>query len=497
MVTDAQVRRLKRLSKTEETQDLAAAKAGMDIKTARKYLKNGKLPSECKPERTWRTRKDPFDRVWKEIQQQMEEYPGLEAKTIFEALQREYPGEFSDGQLRTLQRHIKRWRATEGPGREVFFAQRHVPGRLGQSDFTHMTELGVTIGRKSFPHLLYHFVLAYSNWEDATVCYSESFESLSEGLQNALWELGGAPLEHRTDRLSTAVNNMTDAKEFTARYESLLRHYRMNGQKIQAGKANENGDVEQRHHRLKRAIEQALLLRGSRDFGSLPEYKEFLRLLLVQLNAGRRERVKTEMQYLKALPDARLESNKRVKVRVDSGSVIYVDRNVYSVHSRLIGEQVEARLTAETVEVWYAGQKVEQLPRLRGRGKHRVDYRHIIDWLVRKPGAFSNYRYREELFPTSRFRMTWDALRELDRLHANKRYLEILQLAAVEGEAVVDGALRRVLEDGEIGPGKLNVTAIRRLLPEASLPVTDVAVAEVALASFDELLGGNPAGVTQ
>jgi hypothetical protein len=158
---------------------------------------------------------------------------------------------------------------------------------------------------------------------------------------------------------------------------------------------------------------------------------------------------------------------------------------------------VEARLTAETVEVWYGGQKVEQLPRLRGRGKHRVDYRHIIDWLVRKPGAFSNYRYREELFPTSRFRMTWDALRELDPLHANKRYLEILQLAAQEGEALVDAALRHTLEDGEIGPGKLNVAAIRHLLPETAPLVTDVAVAEVALASFDELLGGNSAEVTQ
>lgn len=485
------------MSKTEETQELAAAKAGMDIKTARKYLKTGELPSESKPERAWRTRQDPFERVWKEIQEQLDGYPGLEAKTVFEALQRKYPGEFGDGQLRTLQRHIKRWRAMEGPGREVFFAQQHVPGRLGQSDFTHMTELGITVSGQSFPHMLYHFVLAYSNWEDATVCYSESFESLSEGLQNALWELGGAPLEHRTDRLSTAVNNMTDAKEFTARYEALLRHYRMDGQKIQAGKANENGDVEQRHHRLKRAVDQALMLRGSRDFGSLGEYRQFLRLLLAQLNAGRRERVKTEMQYLRALPDARLESNKRATVRVDSGSVIYVDRNVYSVHSRLIGEQVEARLTMETVEVWYGGQKVEQLPRLRGRGKHRVDYRHIIDWLVRKPGALSNYRYREELFPTSRFRMTWDALRELDPLHANKRYLEILQLAAQEGEAIVDGALHRVLEEGEIGLGKLNVSAIRRILPEATLPVTDVVVADVALASFDELLGTNPAGVTQ
>jgi hypothetical protein len=238
-------------------------------------------------------------------------------------------------------------------------------------------------------------------------------------------------------------------------------------------------------------------LRGSRDFGSLADYKQFLRLLLDQLNAGRNDRVKVEMQYLRGLPERRLESSKRAKVRVDSGSVIYVDRNVYSVHSRLIGEQVEARLNAETMEVWYAGQKVEQLPRLRGRGKHRVDYRHIIDWLVRKPGAFTNYRYRDELFPTSRFRMTWDALREMDPLHANKRYLEILQLAAQEGEARVDDALRRVLEEGEIGEGKLNVTTIGRALMDEAPPVTDVAVAEVALASFDELLGGNATGVTQ
>jgi hypothetical protein len=381
----------------------------------------------------------------------------------------------------------------------VFFVQQHVPGRLGQSDFTYMNELDITVGGQSFPHMLYHFVLTYSNWEDATLCYSESFESLSEGFQNALWELGGTPLEHRTDRLSTAVNNMSDEKEFTNRYEALLRHYRMDGQKIQAGKANENGDVEQRHHRLKRAIDQALMLRGSREFASAEHYKQFLRLILGQLNAGRQERLKTEMQYLKALPERRLESSKRVKVKVDSGSVIYADRNVYSVNSRLIGEQVEARLSAETIEVWYAGQKVEQLPRLRGRGKHRVDYRHIIDWLVRKPGAFENYRYREELFPTSRFRMAWDALREVIPLRANKRYLEILQLAAQEGEARVDEALRGVLEEGEIGEGKLNVDAIRLILAQQThaLPVTGIAVAEVALTIFDELLGGNTTGVTQ
>lgn len=489
MVTDAQVRRLKRLSKTE-IKELAAAKAGMDVKTARKYLADGRLPSEAKPERTWRTRTDAFEEVWDEIREQIETNPGLEAKTIFEALQRKYPGKFADGQLRTLQRHIKHWRATEGPGQEVFFAQQHVPGRLGQSDFTNMNEAGVTIGRQSFPHLLYHFVLTYSNWEDATVCYSESFENLSEGLQNAVWELGGVPCCHRTDRMSTAVNNMTDDKEFTTRYEALLRHYRMEGQKIQAGRANENGDIEQRHHRLKRAIQQALLIRGSHDFGGVDEYKVFLRRLLVQLNAGRRERLQTEMQYLKALPERRLESLKRERVRVDSGSLIVVDRNAYSVNSRLIGELVEARLGIETVEVWYAGRQMEVLPRLRGRGKHRVDYRHIIDWLVRKPGAFENYRYREDLFPTSRFRMAWDALRELAPGRANKRYLEILQLAAQEGESRVDDALRALLEQGEIGEGKLNKEAVQAVLEEdrGIPPATDVVVAEVSLASFDELL---------
>jgi len=479
------------LSKTEKTQELAATKAGMDVKTARKYLADGRLPSETKPERNWRTRADAFDQVWEEVRQQIEAHPGLEAKTLFQALQRTYPGRFADGQLRTLQRHIKRWRATEGPGREVFFAQQHVPGRLGESDFTYMNDLGITIGGQSFPHMLYHFVLPYSNWEDAMLCFSESFESLSEGLQNALWNLGGVPLEHRTDRLSTAVNNMSNEKEFTARYEALLRHYRMNGQKIQTGKANENGDVEQRHHRLKRALEQAVLLRGSRDFGSVAQYQDFLRLQLAHLNAGRRERVKVEMQYLRALPERRLESAKRVKVRVDSGSIIYVDRNAYSVNSRLIGEWVEARLKVETVEVWYGGRKVEEAPRLRGRGKHRVDYRHIIDWLVRKPGAFENYRYRDELFPTSRFRMVWDALREVAPVRANKRYLAILHLAAQEGEARVDEALRGLLEQGEIGEGKLNADAVRAVLvQDASVPpATEVAVVEVALASFDELLG--------
>jgi hypothetical protein len=491
MVTDAQVRRLKKLSKTEKTQELAATKAGMDPKTARRYLATETLPSELKAERYWRTRDDPFESEWETIQEQLRTNPGLEAKTIFEQLQREHPGKFNDGQLRTLQRHIKHWRATEGPSREVFFRQEHIPGRLGQSDFTRMAELGVAIGGQTFPHMVYHFVLTYSNWEDVTLCYSESFESLSEGLQNALWRLGGVPRQHRTDRLSTAVNNMTEAKEFTDRYTALVRYYKLEAQKIQAGKANENGDIEQRHHRWKRAVEQALLLRGSRDFTSIVEYANFLRRLVEQLNAGRRGLLAIEMPHLQNLPERRLESLKKIKVRVESGSVVNVERNVYSIHSRLIGEDVEARLKIDTVEIWYSGRLVETLPRLRGRGKHRIDYRHIIDWLVRKPGAFENYQYREELFPTSRFRMAWDALRDVAPSRANRRYLEILQLAAKEGEARVDEALRGLLETGEIAEGKLTAKAVGDVLEQGNLlpPPTSVVIAEVSLATFDELLG--------
>ena len=234
----------------------------------------------------------------------------------------------------------------------------------------------------------------------------------------------------------------------------------------------------------------------------MDEYKKFVRALVIQLNAGRRERLRHEMPYLGPLPAGRLESMKRERVKVDSGSLIYVDRNVYSVHSRLIGEKVEARLGAEIVEVWYAGRKVEELARLRGRGKHRVDYRHIIDWLVRKPGAFENYRYRAELFPTSRFRMAWDALRETSPLRANKRYLEILELAAKEGEVRVDEALRSLLEMGEPGEGQnmekeLNAEAVRALLVAGDVPVavTSIDIAEVSLAGFDELLCGT--GVLQ
>lgn len=472
--------------KVEGNLETAAAKAGMDAKTARKYRRLGRMPSELMPAPRWRTREDVFQGFWEEVQSLLEVNQGLEAKTIFEYLQRRYPGRFADGQLRTLQRRVKVWRATEGPAKEVFFAQRHQPGRLSASDFTHMNELGITIQGQSFPHLIYHLVLTYSNWESATVCYSESFESLCEGFQKAVWELGKVPQRHRTDRLSTAVNNMTTPAEFSERYAALLRYYGVEGEKIQAGKGHENGDVEQRHHRFKRAVAQELMLRGSKDFGSVGEYQEWVKGLLARLNAGRKTRLAEEIAVMRELPQRRLESCKRERVKVDSGSLIYADRNVYSVPSRLIGEQVEARLYMERVEIWYGQKKVEEMPRLRGRKRHRVDYRHIIDWLVRKPGALENYRYRDELFPSSRFRMAFDELKERLGPRANQEYLAILELAAKESESKVDEALRGLLQKGELVRAEAVREAVRA---EGTGSIREVEVASVDLRMFDELCG--------
>ena len=493
MVTDQQVRRLFEMDAEGVPKETAAAKAGMDPKTARKYRKAGKLPSEMKKAHTWRTRKDPFGEVWPWCEEQLELNPSLQATTLFRALQRRHRGQFQDGQLRTLQRRVRKWRATAGPPREVYFAQVHQPGELCASDFSDMTSLEVTIGGRPFPHMLYHFTLTYSNWEWATVCFSETMEALSEGLQEALWALGGVPDKHRSDQLSAAVHRLGEGEKFTARYEALMAHYGLEPQKTQPASPHENGDIERRHGVLKARVDQALMLRGSRDCESREAYEKFLHTILDRLNTGRSERLAEEREVLGTLPPARLPACKEVRgVRVSKGSLIRVDRNRYSVPSRLIGEKVDVRLRADKVEVYYGREKIQEMPRLRGRSKTRIDYRHIIDWLVRKPGAFESYRYREELFPTSRFRMAYDALTEKVPATAGKRYVQILHLAATVSERGVDLALRELLRPG----GEVSVEAVREQLEIAGEPEAppDVRVEQPDLAQFDALLSGGEVG---
>ena len=496
MVTDQQVRRLFNLMHKERTLATAAAKAGMDENTARKYRRLGKLPSEVKKPHDWSGHEDAFAEVWDELRSMLEQSPGLEAKTLFTYLQRQYPGRFSNGQLRSFQRRVKTWRATAGPAREVFFAQKYKPADRSQSDFTRMGALGITIGGQPFDHLLYHFVLPYSDWETGTVCFSESFESLSEGLQNALFELGGVPRMHQTDSLTSAVCPVTSKDQFTERYAGLLRHYGIAGAHTNPNSPHENGDVEQRNRRFKDAVTQALLIRGGRDFENRLEYGHFLDRLFVELNRPRRKRFIEEIEMLSALPSKRVDAHRRLKVRVRPGSTISIYKNVYSVHSRLRGEQVEVRLYHDRLEVYYAQKKVEEMARLRGSGKHAINYRHVIDWLVRKPGAFENYVYKADLFPTHRFRMAYDLARRrtASQIAASRRYLAILHLAASENEAAVDRALGVMIDRGQCP----EATAIRRLVDagcRTSEPL-DIDIAPVHLAGYDVLLA-QPATVAE
>jgi len=495
MVTDQQVRKLMESRNKEKTLSTAASKAGMAENTARKYFRLGKLPSQLKELHTWRTRKDPFDEVWSKAKDFLGLNYGLEAKSLFEHFQREYPGRFADGKLRTFQRKVKTWRALEGPAQEVYFPQLHYPGELCESDFTCMNSLGVTIQGQPFEHLIYHFVLTYSNWETGSVCFSESFESLSEGFQNALWELGGIPKRHRTDRLSAAVHQDCNPEEFTQRYQALLRFYRIKGDKIRSGEAHENGDIEQRHHRFKRALDQALMLRGSRDFESRKAYESFLRNLYAQLNSGRKERLEEELNLLRRLPERRLDDFRWLQARVGPSSTVNVAKNVYSLHSRLRGENVKVKLYAEYFEVFYGQKKIDRIPRLRGENRHLIQYRHIIDSLVRKPGAFENYRYKEDLFPTIRFRMAYDYLCEKSQARANKEYLKILHLAARESESGVDGALRTLFATEQ----PITLDAVKKLMnaEREITPPQEIHVEEVDLGHYDQLLSNSEAAYGQ
>lgn len=487
MVTDEQVRMLMKRINQEDTLKVAAAKAGMNEKTARKYRKLGKLPSQIKSAHQWRTREDPFEEDWPWIEELLEYNAGLEAKTIFEALQRMQPGKYQDGQLRTLQRKIKHWRATQGPAKEVFFPQIYYPGEWAESDFTRMNSLGITINGIPFEHMLYHFVLCYSNWETGTICFSESFESLSVGLQNALWELGGVVKYHRTDNLTAAIHPIGEPEVFTDAYRALTEHYGFTSIKTQPYCPHENGDVEQRHFRFKKAVEQSLLLRGSRDFGSREDYEMFLRQLFAQLNSGRQQRLREELKVLRKLPARRQGDYREINCKVSQASTIRILKNSYSVHSRLIGEEVTVRIYAEHLEVWYGQRQIERLPRLRGECGHHINYRHIIDYLVRKPGALENYRYKEDLFPSSQFRMAYDLLREQHGVKVgNKQYLQLLELAARQNETAVNEYLRMLLHQD--CPISFEIVEALVRSTQGPAAVTDVQVEPVDLEAYDRLL---------
>jgi hypothetical protein len=339
-----------------KTQELAAAKAGISESSARRIENSVTLPSQ-KPRRYWRSRADPFAQVWDtEIVPLLQSAPKLMAITLLRKLQDDHPDRFPDGVLRTLQRHMRHWRALEGPPKEVFFPQDHAPGQRGLSDFTAMGELRITIANAPFAHLLYHFVLAFSRWEHVEVVTGgESFEALSKGLQNALWQAGGAPQEHRSDSLSAAFKNLAEEEDFTVRYTALLDHYGMAGTRNNRGLSHENGSVESSHRFLKEAIEQALLLRGHRDFDDRLAYEALVREVVMRRNRRNAAAFRIEREQLQDLPARRSTDFVEEEARVTRCGTFTVRAILYSAPSRLIGHRLKVRLYSDRLDCYLSG----------------------------------------------------------------------------------------------------------------------------------------------
>ena len=387
-----------------KTQQTAAAVAGMRERSARKW-QCGPLPSETKTERRWRTRPDPFDGVWEEEilpLLQGEAAGRLRATTIIEWLEERHPGRFSASQLRILQRRLQDWRILNGPDQEVYFPQEHPPGREAQIDFTHCNSLGVTIGGRSYRHRLFQLVLSHSGWRYAEAVAGETFLALKQGLQNGLWELGSVPRVIRSDNTSALTQEIkrSRGRELNASYAELLDYYGLRPTLINSGESHENGVAEQAHYRLKDAIDQALMLRGSCDFNSTGYYTGFVRKVVDRRNRLVQGKLEEERPHLRPLPPAPVPEYVNHRARVRKWSTIQAAGRSYTVPSRLIGKEVQIRLYAEHLEVYYKGAFVERMERVRGEREARVDYRHVIGSLVRKPGAFARYRFREQLFPT-------------------------------------------------------------------------------------------------
>jgi hypothetical protein len=473
------------------TQEQAAASANLrSRKTVAKYERLDQLPSELKKPRQYRTRKDPFAADWPEVEEMLENAPTLEAKALFEWLCDQHPGRYQEGQLRTLQRRIATWRALHQE-KIAILEQVHRPGEVMQTDGTWLNELDVTIQGEPLRHMLIHSVLPYSNWEWGRIVQSESLMALRLGLQSTLMKLGHVPKFHQTDNSSAATYwpgaKATDhpQREYTEEYLQLLTYYGMQPRTTHLQSPHEDGDVESLHGWLKRALEQHLLLRGSRDFEGLEVYEAFVHAVMERRNRGRQDRLAEELAVMRPLKANQLSTHREMRVPVSSGSLIRVQKNVYSVPTSLIGHRVTVQIYEWHLEVYFQTHLVLKLPRLIGQNRSHVNYRHVINSLLRKPGGFRNYRYREDLFPTLVFRRSWEQLNQWQAPRkADMIYLRVLKLAARTMESEVAAALELLVATGK----KWDDTDLENLLQPERIPVPQLSCGPIELAQYDQLL---------
>jgi hypothetical protein len=495
--TDHQMRLYMKFRQTNKP-PVAAAKASFSTSTAYRSEKDPRLPSQKMMPRE-RRRPDPLADVFDaEVVPMLRAAPGLRAVAIFEEMARRH-SELGAGIRRTLERRIRSWRAIHGEEQEVIFRQVHEPGRTGLSDFTDMGDAAITIARAPLDHRLYHFRLAYSGFAHAHVVLGgESFVALAEGMQNALWGLGGAPREHRTDSLSAAFRNLDRQAQddLTSQYDELCAHYGMTPTRNNVGIAHENGSIEGPHGHLKRAIEDALLMRASGDFDDLAAYRLFIDEIVGRHNARHAKRIDIERATLQKLPDRRTCDYEEVIVHVTSSGGFTLRKVFYTVPSRLIGHRLRVRLHDDRLDVFIGGTHLMTLPRGRahpsGKHDHVVDYRHVISSLRRKPMALINLIYRNRLFPREAYRHTFDVLLErLSDKQACRIMVDLLALAHDRGcEAELAGVLAADLEAGRLP----DMAALhQRFTPDpAGLP--NVVVHLVPLNAYEGLLDNTQTG---
>lgn len=494
-VTDHQTRLYMKHRQTH-TPTVAAAKAAISTATAYRIERDPRLPSQKKMPRS-RRRPDPLSPIFEtEIVPLLEAAPGIRPVAVFQEMMRRHP-ELGDGIRRTLERRIRSWRAIHGEEQEVIFRQIHQPGQLGLSDFTVMNGAGVTIAGAPLDHRLYHFRLACSGFEHAHVVLGgESFVALAQGLQNALWSLGGVPREHRSDSLSAAFRNLdrNARQDLTDRYEALCAHYGMVPTRNNRGIAHENGAIEGPHGHLKRAIGDALLMRGSGDFGDLDSYRRFIDEIVGRLNARNAKRIDAERAELQQLPARRSSDFEEVTVRVTSSGGFTLRKVFYTVPSRLIGHRLRVRLHDDRLEVFIGATPLMTLPRGRasasGKHDHVIDYRHVIHSLRRKPMALLNLVYRDQLFPRTPYRLTFDVLLDsLPKRQACRLMVDLLSMAHERGcESELADELGVCLEAGRL-PDMAQLR--KRFAPDpARLP--DVVVRLGSLDAYEALIGSSP-----
>ncbi len=470
---------------------VAAAKAGFSPSSAYRLDQDPRLPSQKKTPHG-RRRPDPLAGVWdSEVVPMLKAAPSLRPIGVFEELRRRHP-ELAAGLRRTLERRIRGWRAVHGPEQEVIFRQEHPPGRMGLSDFSNMGDLCVTIAGEPLHHLLYHFRLPFSGFESAHVVLGgESFVALAEGLQNALWSLGGAPEQHRSDSLSAAFRNLdANAQEdLTRRYEALCAHYGMTPTRNNKGVSHENGSIESAHGHIKKALEDALLLRGSREFDDVSAWRRFVDELVSRRNARNAAPIDLERAALKVLPERKTSDYEEERVTVTSSSGFALRKVFYSVPSRLIGHELPVRLYDDRLEVFLGATHLITLPRGRsgpnGKRGHVIDYRHVISSLRRKPMALLNLVYRDQLFPSSAYRRAFDALlAEAGEKVACKTTVGLLALAH---ERVCEAELAHLI-DAALDDGRLpDLAALTASFAPKTAAAPHVVVALPTLAAYDAI----------